>query len=127
MNIHDVWNRGNNLVAVSIMTLSGFAFLPEYFQEDELLHKIDDGLLFLLGAGAFWWYRNPKNKYARSIIPVILVGAGFIIKLAALIVEYKDKEDVGDDFGGLILFLLASIFVFWLYFINKNTTKITGK
>lgn len=35
MKVEDAWNRGNNLVATSIVALSGFAFLPEVFMETE--------------------------------------------------------------------------------------------
>jgi peptidoglycan/LPS O-acetylase OafA/YrhL len=113
--------RGNNLVAAAILGLSAFAFLPEFFLETEWAFRLDEGVLFLLGIGAIWWYLKGRNKYMRSLVPVLLVSAAFVMKIIAVIIEFKDKEDVGDDFGAVILFLLATILVIWLYTRSKQT------
>jgi hypothetical protein len=109
-------NRGNNLALTAVLTISGCAFLPEFFVEDELSHKLDDGLIFLIGLGAFFWYRSGNNRFTKSLVPIVLILTGLIIKILALVIEISDKADVGDDFGALILFILASIFALWLYY-----------
>ncbi|HEX7042019.1 MAG TPA: hypothetical protein VF189_02105 [Patescibacteria group bacterium] len=108
-------NRTVNIVATTIVALSGFAFVPEAFLETETPFKIDEILLFWLGIGLLGWYLWGKNKWKRSILPVLAVWLAFSFKIMALVVEFKDKEDVGDDFGALILFLLASLLVTYLY------------
>lgn len=117
MTIEEAWNRGNNLVAVATVALAGFAFAPEMVSETEWPFKIDDILLLLLGIGAIAWYK--KNALTRSLVPIILTILALFIKVGAIVVEFKDKEDVGDDFGGIILFLLATFFVLWLYVRSK--------
>lgn len=120
MTPKEIWNRGNNLVATAIVALSGFAFAPELHLEPELPFKIDEGLLLLLGLSAIGWYVWGKNKWKHSIVPVIMVWGALVIKIMAVVIEFKDKEDVGDDFGALVLFILASLLVTYLYIIAKK-------
>lgn len=120
MTVQEALNRSTNLVAAAVTGLAGFAFLPEAFIEDKIQYKIDDSLLFLLGLVGIIWYRTGNNSTKRSIAPVILVAAGLVIKIIGVMIEIKEKDDVGDDFGGLILFVLATIFIYWLYSRNKK-------
>ncbi len=123
MNIKDAVNRTNNLLATVIVGIAGLAFAPEILIEDKWRYKLDDWLLFLLGAGAFLWYRKGRNKFTRSLMPVILVAAGLVIKIIGITIEIKEKDDVGDDFGGLILFITATMVVLYLYKTTKHLLK----
>lgn len=120
MTVQEAWNRGNNLLATGVVALSGFAFLPELFIEDKWQYKLDEGFLFLLGLRAICWYKTGNNRFRKSIFPVIFVLAGLAIKILGIILEFKEKDDVGDDFGALILFMLASSLVIWMYKKNKH-------
>lgn len=115
MTVKEAHNRGNNLASSIIVVLAGFAFLPETILETEIPYKIDDIFLFLLGIGTIIWYKSKNHKFTHSIVPLLFSLAGLFTKIGAVILEIKDKEDVGDDFGALILFILASLFAFWLY------------
>lgn len=121
MNLNEALNRTTNLVAVSVVALAGFAFLPEVFIEDKLIYKVDDAVLFLIGVRAVWWYRTGKNNVSRSIMPIILLIGGLAWKIFAIIFEFREADDVGDDFGGLILFVCASILAIMLY---KGVTSL---
>lgn len=123
MSIQEVWNRGNNLVATAIVALAGIAFLPEAFIEDKFHYKLDDAELFLVGISAVVWYLFGKNKFARSVVPMLFVTLSFIFKLAGLFMEMKDKDDMGDDIGGVILFFLATVFVWTLYYMTPKVLK----
>lgn len=120
MTVQEVWNRGNNLVSVAIVALAGFAFSPESIFEPEIPFKIDEILLFWLGVSGIVWYLWGKNKWKRTIVPVLMVWAGLVIKIMAVVIEFKDKEDVGDDFGAVILFVLATALVTFLYIKSKK-------
>lgn len=115
MTAHELWNRGNNLVSIAIIAIGGLAFFPEVFAEDELLHKLDDGLLFILSLVSIIWYRKKNNRFSRSLTPVIFTLTALAVKFLAILIEIKDKEDIGDDFGGLILFVLAALLSVVLY------------
>lgn len=120
MKPQNLVNRTVNIVATTILGLSAFAFLPEIFLETEHPYKIDEGLLFILGIVLIGWYLKGKNKFQRSILPVIMVWVGFAVKIMGVVIEFKDKEDLGDDMGAVILFLLASLLVTYLYIKAKN-------
>lgn len=117
MTAEELWNRGNNLAGIAVVALAGFAFAPELIMETEWQFKVDDFLLLALGVGAIAWYK--KHVFTRSVVPILFTVAALLVKIAAIIVEHKDKEDVGDDFGGLVLFICATVFVGFLYFRRK--------
>jgi hypothetical protein len=54
------------------------------------------------------------------------VGAGLIVKIIGLVIELGDKEDVGDEYSALILFVLATILVAWLYLTNRGVAQSSG-
>lgn len=126
MNIGESVNRGLNLLAASIVSLAGFAFLPEVFVENDLADKIDDGLLFLLGLAAIWWYNRAHNRFMRTAVPVVLVAFGLLDKIGAVIIEWGDAESVGDDMGGVILFVIALGLVWYQYRKTKKMAWTTG-
>ena len=120
LTVTEAWNRGNNLVSTAVVALAGFAFAPELIMETEWQFKIDDTLLLILGVSAIAWYRKGNHRFTRSIVPVLLVLASLLVKIGAVMIEFRDKEDVGDDFGGLVLFVCAVLLVTWLYFRPKS-------
>lgn len=123
MNLKDSINRGFNLLGTSIVALAGFAFTAEIFLENDWPDKIDDITLLVLGVVAIIWYLSGKNKYMRSIMPVVLVALSLLAKIGAIIVEHDDKDAVGDDFGGLTLFVLATGLIIYQYFKTKKLLK----
>lgn len=123
MTIQESINRGINLLATSITALAGFAFLPEAHFETDLPDKIDDSLLFLVGIAGIIWYLRGRNRYVRSIVPVVLVVLALLVKIGGVITEFSDAASVGDDFGGLILFVIAACLVIYQYRKGPFLTK----
>ena len=116
MTVRDALSRGYNLVGTALVAIPGFAFFPEFFTEDEVTHKLDEGVLFLLAIGAIAWYFIGNNKVSRTIVPVLLTAAAFIMKLLAFfLLETGDATDLGDEYGALLLFLIAFGFLIWQY------------
>jgi len=120
MNIVQSINRGFNMLGTSIVSLAGFAFMPEIFIENEWADRADDIALLLLGIVSIGWYLKGENRYSRSIAPVVFVAIALALKIAALIIEFDDPDAVGDDFGGLVLFVLALCFVAYQYWNTKR-------
>ena len=116
MTVRDALNRGYNLVGTALVGISGFAFFPQTFAEDEFSHKLDEGGLFLLGIGALIWYFVGKNKISRTIVPILFAAAALAVKLVAFFfLEAGDTADVGDEFAPLFLFALTLVFLIWQY------------
>src|SRR5512146_1497239 len=123
MNLQESVNRSVNLLSVVIVGLAGFAFLPEIFLENEMPDKVDDIALLVIGLFGIWWYRKARNRFMRSALPVVLVVLALATKVGAVLVEFGDKESVGDDFGALILFTLAVGLVVYLY---RTATRLSS-
>lgn len=116
MTVRDALTRGYNLVGTAIVAITGFAFSQEFFFEDELTHKLDEGVLFLLAIGALAWHFIGNNKFSRTIVPLLFTASAFIMKLLAfLFLEAGDSADLGDEFGALLLFAIALVFLIWQY------------
>jgi len=120
-NVKEAINRGFNLLSISIVGLAGFSFMPEIFVEKDMPDKIDDLLLLILAGIAIVWYRKSTNRYVRSLAPVIFILIGLAIKILGFIIELDDKDALGDDIGGLILFILSAGVVLFQY---RKTRKL---
>ena len=115
MTVRDALNRAYNLVGTAIVAISGFAFFSEFFSEDELTHKLDEGVLFLLALGALAWYFIGNHKFSRTIVPLLFTAAALIMKLLALfLLETGDPADLGDEYGNSSA-VLALGFLIWQY------------
>ena len=127
MTLKDSINRTTNLLGVSVVALAGFAFLPEVIFEDDHPDKLDDGLLFLIGLIAMGWYLKGKNKFKRSVMPIVFMVLALLSKIMAVLIEHDDKEAVGDDFGALVLFTLATFLICFVYIKSKKLLLAAAK
>jgi hypothetical protein len=124
MTVRDVLNRGYNLVGTAIIAISGFALFPEFFTEDELTHRLDEGVLFLLAISSIVWYLIGKNKFSRTIVPILFTIAALIMKLIAFfLLEKGDAADLGDEFSAIILFVITLAFLVWQYVSIKRIAQ----
>lgn len=117
--IQEIAYKGKNLLYVSIIGLSGLSFLPEAFVEKDVPDKLDDIALFILGIIAVIWYMKAGNKYKRSLALPIMMTIGLVIKIIGLIIELDDPDSLGDDIGGVILFVSATILT-WVQYAKKE-------
>lgn len=124
MNLDQAVNRTTNLLATSILVITGLSFLPEMIVETELPFKLDDAGLFVLGLIGFFWYRRGQNRFSRSFIPIYLIFFGLVIKIIGVIMEIKEKDDVGDDFGGTIVFIVAAVIISYIYSQSRKLAKV---
>jgi hypothetical protein len=123
MTIKEAYLRGNNLFSIGIVALSGFAFAPELFLETEGRFKIDEGLMLVYAIVGIVWYLTGRNRFMRSAMPIILIVLSLLTKIMAIVIEHKEADDVGDDFGALVLFVLATITVITLFVKSKNINE----
>ena len=108
-------NRGNNLALIVFLAAIGLGILVEVFMEKEWADKIDDIIIVLLALIGLVWYMYGQNRFKRAFAPVLLVILAFIVKIGAFIVEFDDKEAIGDEFGVILPLLLLVIVGIVLY------------
>ena len=128
MTVRDALNRGYNMIGTAIIAISGLAFFPEFFTEDELTHKLDEGVLFLLAISSIVWYLIGKNKFSRTIVPLLFTAAALVMKLIAFfLLEKGDAADLGDEFGAMILFVITLAFLIWQYVSIRRMAQVADK
>lgn len=127
MTVQDALNRGYNLVATTVVALSGLAFAPELPQEDEWTHKIDEIVLILLAIGIIVWYFTGRNRFSRTKIPILFAAADLVMKIiTCFFLEAGDRTDVGDEYAGILLFVVTMGFLIWQY-VNVKRLAETAK
>jgi hypothetical protein len=127
MTVQDALNRGYNLVSTTVVALSGLAFAPELPQEDEWAAKIDEIVFILIAIGIIVWYFIGRNRFSRTNIPILFAVADLVMKLvAAFVLEAGDRTDIGDEYAGILLFVITVIFLIWQY-VNVKRLAETAK
>ncbi|SRR5260221_8467072 len=128
MTVRDALNRGYNLVGTAIVAISGLAFFPEFFTEDEPAHKFDEGVLLLLAIGSIVWYLVGKNRFSRTLVPILFTTAALVMKLLAFFfLEKGDAADLGDEFSAIILYVISLAFLIWQYVSIRRMAQIAER
>jgi hypothetical protein len=105
ISIRAAVNRGFNLLAASVLGLSGLAFGSLIFEETDLLDKLDNSILVLVAIVAVAWYLVGNHRYERSVVPIALAGVALAGQLLGVAIEAGDAAALGDDIGGMLLFV----------------------
>lgn len=105
MTLKESINRGFNLMATTILVLVGFAFsiVAASPVENDWGDRLDDIGLVLVGLVALLWYVVGRNRYQRSLVPVMLAGLATAVQLLAVLLERDDPAAFGDNYLGLAL------------------------
>jgi hypothetical protein len=105
LTVTEAVNRGYNLLACGMLGLSGLAFGTIVLEEKDLTDKVDDGGFLLIGAIAVIWYLVGRNRFKRTPAPLVLAAVALVVQLVGLVLERNDSAAVGDNIGGLWLFV----------------------
>lgn len=86
-------------------------------------HIVDEVLLAVLALVAFIWYLIGRNKYSRTVMPIVFAVVALAIKILGLFLEFSDPEDRGDEFGALVLFVALIIVLVWQYIASRRLAE----
>ncbi|HZU70073.1 MAG TPA: hypothetical protein VFA09_22570 [Ktedonobacteraceae bacterium] len=126
LTVRDALNRAYNLLGVGVVAISSLAFFSDLPSEiDQLSHIVDEVLLGVLALVAFVWYLIGRNKYTRTVIPIVFAVVALAIKVLGLVLEIKDPEDRGDEYGALVLFVVLIIVLVWQYIAARRLAAQT--
>lgn len=116
MSKQEIYNRGFNLMVVSLLVLPGLAFGSVILNEHDFNDKIDDFVLLVSGLIAVAWYLVGRNRFSRSMVPLGLALLSIVGQIAGVLIEKDDKEAFGDNIGGMIVFVGVLTLVLFQYF-----------
>ncbi len=125
MTIKESINHGYNLMVTAVLLFGGLAFGTLAFSpvEDDWFDRLDDIGLPLIGIACLVWFLSGRNRYKRSIVPIVLTGLALIIQLVAIPLERDSAAAFGDNIGGIVL--LLPFFVFALIYYFRTGRSIT--
>jgi hypothetical protein len=126
MTVADAVNRGFNLMASAILALAGAAFSELIFSEPDAIDKVDNSVLLLVGIIAVVWYLWGGQQWKRTPIPLVFSGVALLGQFLGIGIEIGDSAAVGDDFGGLVIYLLTMILLVALYQYNRRYLRATS-
>ncbi len=120
MTLQNAINRGYNLLACTALALAGLAFGTVVFEEADLLDKVDDIGFLVIGAAAVIWYLVGRNRFKRSVVPIVLSSIAIIVQVVGLVLEKDDPASFGDNIGGMWLFVPLFIILIVQFFLNQR-------
>ena len=128
MTLEECMNRGFNLMVTAFLFLGGFAFGSVAFSpvENDWFDRLDDIGLPLIGLVCLIWFLMGRNRFRRSLVPVVLAGLALAIQILAVPLEHDDAGAFGDNIGGLIM--LAPFFVLVVVqFVNNGRAILLSR
>jgi len=115
MTAEQALNRGYNLMLTAILVLTGIAFFSGGIRENDFTDKLDDAALLALGIILLVWYLIGQNRFSRSWIPVVIVLLALPVQIYGLLNEISDKEAVGNDYGGMFIYVPLALFTLYQF------------
>ncbi len=115
MTLRDAVNRGFNMMATAILGLAGLGFGSLIFAEDDPIDKVDNTILVVVAVLAVAWYFIGRHRYQRSPVPVALAGVAVLGQILGIGIEIGDAAAIGDDIGGMLIYLPALLVLLWVY------------
>jgi uncharacterized membrane protein YGL010W len=130
MTLQNAINRGYNLLACTALALAGLAFGTVVFEEADLLDKVDDIGFLVIGAVAVIWYLVGRNRFKRSLVPIVLSGIAIIVQVVGLVLEKDNPASFGDNIGGMWLFVPLFFVLAVQFYVNRRhlvaATEVTA-
>jgi hypothetical protein len=120
MTLQNAINRGYNLLACTALALAGLAFGTVVLEEADLLDKVDDIGFLVIGAVAVIWYLLGRNRFKRSVVPIVLSGTAIIVQIVGLVLEKDDPASFGDNIGGMWLFVPLFVVLVVQFYVNRR-------
>jgi uncharacterized membrane protein YGL010W len=120
MTLQNAINRGYNLLACTALALAGLAFGTVVLEEADLLDKVDDIGFLVIGAVAVIWYLAGRNRFKRSVVPIVLSGIAIIVQIVGLVLEKDNPASFGDNIGGMWLFVPLFVVLVVQFYVNRR-------
>ena len=118
-------NRSYNLISTVALFVAGLAFGPVmFYASEEPIDKIDDIGLLLVGIAVAVWYFLGRNRFSRTIIPIIFAVAALAFQIFGDIVEHDDEHSLSDNIGGSWVVIAVLIIIVFQYIRTKKLSQV---
>ncbi len=124
ITVREAINRGNNMLMVALQAITAAAIVERLIGEDDLVDRIDEGVIILLAIAALVWYFSRRNRYQHSFAPLALFIATFVVQAAGLAAEISDPAAVGDDMGLIVVYAIGLIVSIVIYARSRERATV---
>jgi hypothetical protein len=126
ITVREATIHGNNQLMVGFLAILSLVALEGLITELNLLQRLDDGIIFLIAIAAAIWYFGGSHRYQRSFVPLALLIASFVVKLASMPMESSNPIDI-DDFPLAFALLVALIISIVMYVRSRDSAAARDK
>ena len=116
LTVREVTNRGLNFFGVAVLGLLTTSVIHGLQLARSWSDRADDLALAAVALGAVAWYLAGRNRYRRSLVPLVGLVLGVVVKLAGLWLLYGRLVLAGADFGVAIFLTVAALIYLWQYY-----------
>jgi len=113
MTIDEALNRGQNFFGTATLAILATSTIHGFELPYGIAHRIAEIAFGLSAAASIVWYLSGRNRYRRSIAPLIFMLLALLAKLGGALGSYGQIIPVGADLG--IAFLLVVTIVVWVW------------
>jgi hypothetical protein len=115
VTVREATNRGVNFFGTAVLAMLGTSIVHGLQIANSAAAAADDVALGALAVGAVGWYLWGRNRYRRSLVPLVFLILALGSKLVGMWLSYGTLLMGGPDFG-IAVFLAEAALVFgWQY------------
>jgi hypothetical protein len=116
LTVREALNRGLNFFGVATLALLATSIIHGLQIARTWTARSDDLGLAAVTISVLIWYRYGRNRYRRSIVPLVGLLLGVVAKLAGMMLAHGRVVLAGADFGIAFYLLVAALIYAWQYF-----------
>jgi hypothetical protein len=116
LTVREALNRGLNFFGVATLTLLAASTIHGFQIARTWSARAGDLGFLAVTIGVLLWYWHGRNRYRRSLVPLIGLFRGLLAKLTGIWLAYGRLVLAGADFGVAFYLLIAALIYAWQYF-----------
>ena len=113
MTIDEALNRGRNFFGIATLAILATSTIHGFELPYGTAHRIAEIAFGLSAAASIVWYLSGRNRYRRSVAPLIFMMIALLAKLGGGLGSYGRIFPVGADLG--ITYLLVVTMAVWVW------------
>jgi hypothetical protein len=116
LTVREALNRGLNFFGVAALGLLAMSLIHGLQVAGSWRARAGDLAVAAITLGVLLWYVRGRNRYRRSVVPLIGLLLGVVAKLAGIWLVYGSLVLAGADFGVAFYLLIGALIYTWQYY-----------
>ena len=113
MTVREALNRGLNFFGTATLAILATSVFHGIGVPFGSAHRAAEIAFALIAAASIAWYLSGRNRYRRSVAPLVFLVLALLAKIGGALGFYGQPIPVGSDLG--IAFLLGETIVVWAW------------